>query len=188
MVDPQAGIADTREQILALTELAMRKHGFHQVSFRDIASAMAIKSASVHYHFPTKIALGVALVARYQAHITQLLGDPAQADVSPAQLLARYIEIFRRQLCNEGAPCLCLVLAAGQAALPSPVQQVSAAYFDVIGQWLNAVIKRHNPQQKKKKRKAQVQAIMAGVAGAALLAQAQNDLTVFERGVSQLHL
>jgi len=47
----------------------MRAGGFHACSFREIATDVGIKSASVHHHFPAKADLGAALVARYTARV-----------------------------------------------------------------------------------------------------------------------
>ena len=43
----------------------MRDAGVVTMSFRDLAGDVGIKSACVHYHFPTKSDLGEALVDRY---------------------------------------------------------------------------------------------------------------------------
>ena len=52
---------DSAKQILDIAERRMRQTGYNAVSYRDIAAEMGIKSASLHYHFPKKEDLGVAL-------------------------------------------------------------------------------------------------------------------------------
>ena len=56
---------EKKEQaILKITEEMVRRGGYNGFSFREIAKQVGIKSSSVHYHFPTKEDLGVA-VAKY---------------------------------------------------------------------------------------------------------------------------
>jgi TetR/AcrR family transcriptional repressor of nem operon len=56
---------DTREQIMALGRSTVQAHGYGGLSFRELAKAIGIKSASIHYHFPAKADLGAALVQAY---------------------------------------------------------------------------------------------------------------------------
>jgi TetR/AcrR family transcriptional regulator, transcriptional repressor for nem operon len=76
----------------------MRGGGYHAASFRDIAAAVAIKSASVHYHFPTKEDLGAAVLRRYLDRTLATLGDPLDPEQSPQALLNTYVALFRRAL------------------------------------------------------------------------------------------
>ncbi len=42
---------------------------------REIAGAVGIRTASLHYHFPGKADLGVALAARYRLRFNEALED-----------------------------------------------------------------------------------------------------------------
>src|SRR6266404_5647499 len=48
-----------------LAEADIRKAGYAGFSFRDLAAEIGIKSASVHYHFPTKATMAAAVARRY---------------------------------------------------------------------------------------------------------------------------
>ncbi len=54
-----------KEAILNAAENKARLGGYNNFSFRELANEVGIKSASVHYHFPTKADLGAELVKRY---------------------------------------------------------------------------------------------------------------------------
>ena len=69
--------ASTADRITAAAERGMREGGFHGFSFRDVAAAVGIKSASVHHHFPTKEDLGAAAARAYADRQMAALGDPA---------------------------------------------------------------------------------------------------------------
>ncbi len=43
---------DSRQRVLDVAEKLYMQHGYRAVSLRDIANALAIKQASLYYHFP----------------------------------------------------------------------------------------------------------------------------------------
>ena len=71
---PTIVIATTREQLLAAAADLLQRVGYASFSFRDLADAVGIRAASVHYHFPTKADLGLALVDWFRAQ-----SDPQMA-------------------------------------------------------------------------------------------------------------
>ena len=54
----------TVDRIRDVAESQVRSGGYHAFSFREISKQIGIKSASVHYHFPTRSDLGVAVARR----------------------------------------------------------------------------------------------------------------------------
>ncbi|WP_293915957.1 MULTISPECIES: TetR/AcrR family transcriptional regulator [unclassified Sphingobacterium] len=53
---------DTRSAILTLADKLIREKGFNAFCFSDIARQLNIRNASIHYHFPSKTALGAAVI------------------------------------------------------------------------------------------------------------------------------
>ena len=43
-----------KQELLAVAQNKVREGGYNNFSFRELAKEVGIKSASVHYHFPTK--------------------------------------------------------------------------------------------------------------------------------------
>ncbi len=56
---------DTRERIMESARLTVQDLGYGGLSFRELAKDVGIKSASIHYYFPTKGDLGEAILRRY---------------------------------------------------------------------------------------------------------------------------
>ena len=54
----------TKTKIMDTAEGFIVQGGYNAFSFRDIAEAVGIKSASVHYHYPTKADLVSAVMVR----------------------------------------------------------------------------------------------------------------------------
>lgn len=68
-------ISNTKERILAVAEALIQKDGYNAFSFKDIATAINIKTASIHYHFPSKEDLGVAVISWHADKIAAVLSD-----------------------------------------------------------------------------------------------------------------
>lgn len=131
-----AARTDTRERLLEAAEALMRRGGYHGFSTRDVAAAVGIKAASAHYHFPTKTALGEAVIERYQSRFFEALGDPKKFGGDRAAALDAYVEAFRRSLREDGQLCLCGVLGAESAGLPAPLAEGAARFFARNLLWL----------------------------------------------------
>lgn len=54
----------TRDEILVRADELIRRRGFNAFSYADIAGVLEIRNAAVHYHFPTKSELGLAVIER----------------------------------------------------------------------------------------------------------------------------
>ena len=57
---------DTREKIMDRAAHLLMNRGFNGFSYRDISSHLGVKNAAVHYHFPAKADLAMALVDEYR--------------------------------------------------------------------------------------------------------------------------
>ncbi len=127
--------SERREEILSVAETHMRAGGYDAISFRDIAAAIGIKSASVHYHFPQKADLGEAVVTRYAARVFAFLGRPDDPAETPELRLQRLCEVYAMALLEEQLNCLCCVLGAESRDLPDPVADAVSSFFTAMLEW-----------------------------------------------------
>ena len=164
-----------RERILDAAERRARQAGYHGFSFRDVAADVGIKSASVHYHFPTKGALAEALTERYQERALQSIGAPE----SPIEAFDRVSALFRHAIAVDDRMCLCGVFGAERDGLPSEVAQAITLYFQRLVAALEQPAARAGAPYR-------AETILAGLQGALLLARAQSDVETFERVVADL--
>jgi TetR/AcrR family transcriptional repressor of nem operon len=117
----------TADRILDAAERRMRHGGYNAVSFRDLAADVGVKSASVHYHFPQKHDLGVALVQRYARRFAAAID--ATSDASPIERLTAFIDLYRQALAIDSTICLCCMLGAESMGLPAEVRAEVDAFF-----------------------------------------------------------
>lgn len=115
---------DTRERILDLAEQLLAAKGYNGFSYQDISAPLGIRNAAVHYHFPTKADLGVAIVQRYRDLLREATGEFMTSGGSAVEQLEGYLRFFARE-CREHQT-LC------------PVGTISADYFNIPEQMRQA--------------------------------------------------
>src|SRR5215470_5238625 len=129
-----------RDEILDVAERMIRSAGYNAFSTRDVAEAVGIKAASVHYHFPTKAELGVAVTRRYTDRFLQKLGDPTKVKGDLREVISHYAGEFRRALRRDGKLCVCGVLGAEIGGLPADVGGHTRIFFEKNLEWLVAAM------------------------------------------------
>lgn len=130
----QKSYSPKASEILDVAESHMRKGGFDAISFRDLATAVGVKSASVHYHFPQKSDLGQAVVARYRERVIRILGDPASSG-SAVEKLGMLFAVYTGALNDGDSVCLCCILGAEAHYLPEEVSKEVALFFQSLTDW-----------------------------------------------------
>lgn len=130
------------DQILDYAEREIRKNGFDGVSFRDIASAIGIKSASVHYHFPTKADLGAEVTKRYSTAFISSLGEPDCPTENTAIRLSRLSDAYINAYRTETSTCLCAVLGSVVTHLPENTSREVSNFYSLLSAWLSKAISK----------------------------------------------
>jgi TetR/AcrR family transcriptional repressor of nem operon len=131
--------ADTSQRILDIAERLVQTRGFNGFSYADIASALTLTKASLHYHFPTKAQLGTRLIERYEAGFLKALEEIDRTTPDARDKLRRYAKIYADVLRNNRM-CLCGMLAAEYATLPKPMKEEMRHFFDENERWLVVVL------------------------------------------------
>ena len=131
--------AHTSQRILDIAERLVQTRGFNGFSYADIASALTLTKASLHYHFPTKAALGTRLIERYEAGFLKALEEIDRTTPDARDKLRRYAKIYADVLRNNRM-CLCGMLAAEYATLPKPMKEEMRHFFDENERWLSRVL------------------------------------------------
>jgi AcrR family transcriptional regulator len=129
--------AQTRSQILSLAEAHMMRGGYGAFSFGDIARVLGVKPAAIHYHFPSKADLALAVIEGY-GHRFEAWAASTR-DLPPAERLLAYFEIGRR-FAAQGLVCPLTLVIAQQEAVPESVvvavrgvqEQILAFYTETL--------------------------------------------------------
>src|SRR5580704_4135811 len=111
-------VPDTRAQLLDVALELVQLRGYNAFSFRDLADRVGIKTASIHYHFPTKGDLGLALVRQHRRVLAEAFAR-LDNEPDPLRRLQQYAGVFRSTLENGHRMCLGGILAIEYQTLPA---------------------------------------------------------------------
>jgi TetR/AcrR family transcriptional repressor of nem operon len=131
--------AGTAARILDAAAELVQVRGFNGFSYADISAELGVTKAALHYHFPGKADLGLALITRYTSRFAQALAAIDTTGGSPAERLAGYADLYSLVL-RGGRMCLCGMLAAEFQTLPQPMRDAVTSFFEANEDWLEKVL------------------------------------------------
>ncbi|MEM7384244.1 MAG: TetR/AcrR family transcriptional regulator [Verrucomicrobiota bacterium] len=172
---------ETATRILDAAETMIRDGGYYGFSFRQIADQLSIKSASVHYHYPTKEALAAAVADRYTERFLQALGQP---EVDGA--LLHYVSLFKQALKSDGRACLCCILAGEAGKIPESLCKTLRGFRDKNIVWLEKAVGHHDPDRGEKQCQEAAVALFSGLEGGMTFAALHGQPDHFDEVVSSL--
>jgi len=166
----------------------VQRRGFNGFSYADVAKELKITTASLHYHFAGKGALGQALIDRYAQRFMQALDviDAKQPD-AVAKLNA-YADLYAGVL-NGKRMCLCGMLAAEYQTLPKPMRDAVLRFFDENEVWLAKVASEGRDSGVLSfggEPMAAARMILGGLEGAMLVARPYDDVKRFRAAAGNL--
>lgn len=130
-------------KILDVAEHLIQTRGYSAISYQDIADAIEIRKASIHYHFPTKGDLGVAVIERYADRFDKALTALADnEDLTSQTVLERYFAPFIAYAKLPDNVCLCGALAGEILVLPPEMRERVEHFFAFHQNWLAKILKR----------------------------------------------
>lgn len=173
--------SETAEQILDVAETLIQTRGYSAFSYQDIADALGIRKASIHYHFPSKTDLGVAVVSRYIDRFDTALREVAgNGQLSSMAMLDLYTQPYLEFARAPDRVCLCGALAGEMMALPPGMRERVDHFFTSHQAWLAKLLKRgvergefRLPAPASKVARS----IFAGLQGALLVKRATGDVS-----------
>ena len=130
MHEPTVVAATTREQLLTVAADLLQRVGYASFSFRDLAEAVGIRAASVHYHFPTKADLGLALVDWFRVQSDPQMAALCQAYPNVRERLLALAEQVAEHTCTNGKSCPINLLLSEFSVLPENLQIKVRAWVD----------------------------------------------------------
>lgn len=178
----------TAIRMLDAAERLVQTMGFNWFSYADIAEELGIRKASLHHHFPSKAALGRALIERYTAQFDGFLQEIGKSNHDAAGKLARYVKLYSEVLRSERI-CLCGMLAAEFSSLPESMQDGIRAFFDLNEKWLAQVVtegRRAGIFHSRGSAKDTARMLLSSLEGAMLVARPYKDVNRFAAAAEQI--
>lgn len=180
---------DTKTQLLDSAERAARERGYDGFSYADIAEEVGIRKASIHYHYPAKSDLGLAIIQRYREGLREQLDGITAGGRNAGAKLHAYLKFYRAAMTEGNTVCLCVAFAISRDNLADPILVELDQFHDDSIKWLSAiyveaiddrsVVGVGNPEQ-------EAASTLALVEGAQLIARSSKNMKRFDAAVKQL--
>lgn len=135
-----AAAVDTRRRILDEAESLLLARGFQAFSYQHVAKALGVKPAAIHYHFPTKDDLGVALIQRQAARLAKWRALPRVTELTPGGRFQALLDAYLGRLSHAGQLCFFGALAPGFDVLADPMRAELRRFTAALTGWLAEVL------------------------------------------------
>ena len=136
-----AKIENSKRTILNMAEALLQEKGFNGFSYAHIASKLGVKNAAIHYHFPTKEALTIAVVRRYRDRFQLWTNNARVKDLSPEKKLDWFFGIYTDMRADKGKVCLVGSMEAEFNSIPGALQTEVESLHRELLDWLQATLK-----------------------------------------------
>lgn len=130
----------TVDKIIGSALVMVQQRGFSGFSFRDIATEIGIKTASIHYHFPTKPDLARAILNEVRTGFQLELNRIDREFNDSQEKLKAFIRIFDATFGDGDRLCPFCMVACAQDGVPNYVTQEVRAFWSTGEQWVAAQI------------------------------------------------
>ena len=180
--------SDTPQRILDVAERLVQTRGFNGFSYADIAQALNVTKASLHYHFRGKADLGASLIERYERNFVKALEGIDAQGKDAHDKLRRYASIYGSVLQHDRM-CLCGMLAAEYGTLPEEMRSRMRHYFDENERWLVGVLKQGRKDRSLRFTGTPVEtarALVGSLEGAMMMARSFGDPARFKSACERL--
>ncbi|WP_295987696.1 TetR/AcrR family transcriptional regulator [uncultured Variovorax sp.] len=174
----------TREQILAVARGLIETRSYLGFSFQDVADAVGVRKASLYHHFPTKEALGVAVIRGATQGFKDW--DAARAR-EPKDALESYFRMYRHTLRAGSAMCPAGAMAPGWGVVNDELRLAVQELRNTQVTWLTGVLGALMPERKTGASVASLAAYVFSVCqGALLSARMTGRVEDFDDAIAQL--
>ncbi|WP_454906846.1 TetR/AcrR family transcriptional regulator [Variovorax gossypii] len=181
---PALATGSTREQILAVARGFIETRSYLGFSFQDVADAVGVRKASLYHHFPSKEALGIAVIRAATQGFKDW--DAARAR-EPKDALESYFRMYRNTLKAGSGICPAGALAPGWDVINDELREAVRELRSTQVTWLTGVLGALMPARKKGASVASLAAyVFSSCQGALLSARMTGRVDEFDEAIAQL--
>jgi TetR/AcrR family transcriptional repressor of nem operon len=183
-------ISDTREQILDRAAHLLMSRGFNGFSYRDISSHLGVKNAAVHYHFPAKTDLALALIDDYRQTLRKGTSEFMAYGGSALQQMEGFMAFTSTQCKRDRCICPFGAFSIDYSQLPEEIHMAMAEFLNETIQWLTRVLEVGRNQKEfnfKGDARPRALSILAGLQGSRQMARI-HGIEVLDDVISQVRI
>jgi len=131
----------TKEQILDIAENILRDRGYNGFSYKDISNLLGIRNASIHYHYPTKTDLGVAIIRRAMDRFENWTQSLESRNLGYPEKLTELCLRFKKFVDCHQQICLGGTLQTDFKTIPEEMQEETRQFVSSMLRWLESLLK-----------------------------------------------
>ena len=132
--------SEMKERIIDVAQGFVQTRGFNAFSYRDLAEEILIRTASIHYYFPKKDDLGLALIQRYRSDFEEAIRNIDSSQRSPKDRLSAYLKMFLDLSKGGDRLCLFAVFSAELPTLSERIREEVKIFYEKNIDWINDVV------------------------------------------------
>ncbi len=126
-----------KEQIINIADNLLIEKGFNAFSYKDISKIIDIKTSSIHYHFPTKTDLGIAIIKKHLDTLEQTIIKTK--DKTPLEKIEKLF-IYYKRLCANQMVCIVGALTSGLNTLNEPLRIELLNFTKKLIDWVTSIL------------------------------------------------
>jgi TetR/AcrR family transcriptional regulator, transcriptional repressor for nem operon len=176
-------MSDTRDKILESADRLLRGRGFTGFSYQDIARPLGIRNAAVHYHFPTKADLAIAIIEHYRDLLRCRTASFMAGHGDPVAQLEGFIAFSSAEFRAESTMCPVGALSSDFDSLPESIRQAGRRLLDETIAWMTKVCADGRAQGRMRFEgdpEAKAQQIIASLQGARQMARFRGSQVIHD--------
>lgn len=165
------------DQILDFAQSLVQLRGYNAMSYRDLAVEIGVKTSSIHYYFPSKEDLGLAVMQRYRQGFKNALMQIGDETTDPKLKIKRFVGLFVGTV-RADKICLGGMFASDTNSLPESLQNEVRQFYIESETWLSDVLKSGKVQgifAYSGSSKIKAEAIFSALEGVMITARLFND-------------
>ncbi len=132
--------SDTKTVILERAMALLQSRGYDGFSYKDISGPMGVKNAAIHYHYPSKTDLALAMIERYQGILREKTASFMAYGGSALEQLEGFISFTRSECQSDRTVCPLGALSVNIDALDEKVVKALQRFMKDTHNWLTRVL------------------------------------------------
>ena len=181
--------SDTRERVLSTARDMVHASSYADVGVEDVCRTAGVNKGSLYHFFPSKAALGLAVLERDWELMAAVLDEALDREEPPLDRLDRFVSAFTALMSTMGQRLGAVPgcpLGNLAAELPALGETMRERVADVLGRYVDRVAGAVREAQLRGDvdggldPHAAARTVVALVQGMAVLAKAHDDVTVLD--------
>lgn len=128
---------ETKEQIIEAGNNLLIERGFNAFSYKHISEKINIKSSSIHYHFPTKTDLGIAIIKKHLDALENTIEK--NKNKSPIEKIDKLFLYYKRLAYNDKV-CIVGAMSSDIKTLEEPLRLELLSFSNAVVRWTSTIL------------------------------------------------